>query len=923
MSRHEGAQQSPDQSVHGDALILPLDTLDRTLLPVVGGKAAQLGELIRAGFAVPAGFCITTTAYARVSASAGLDALLAELSAVPPTDTARQAALAAAVRAAILQAPLLNDITSAIVEAYRALGQGAPIPVAVRSSATAEDLPDASFAGQQETFLNVVGAQAVLDAVRRCWASLWTDRAVSYRAHQGIDPLAVRLAVVVQRMVDARVAGVLFTANPLSGKRRQAVIDASPGLGEAVVSGATTPDHFVVNTTTGEIVERRLGDKQVIIRATDGGGTQRVEQPAQRTSACLSDAQVGMLAALGARVEAAFGAPQDIEWAFDAAGQLWLLQARPITTLFPLPSDAPATDEVLRVYLCFTVQQGTFQPFTPIGISAMRVLASAIATFLGFPPQDPMHGPRFMTEAACRVFLDVTGALRSSFGRTLLSNMMAQAEIHAAAIFEQLSTDPRLSLIKTRRSALVLAIGRVLARTRLPWYLFQALLWPATARTRLLRLTDSLRAAANAPATADSRTRVATVERLFFDTLPRLLSATAPVLLGGMGTFTLASKFLGDLASEDERQIVVRGLPYNPTTEMNLALWALAQAVQTDPPAAALLENTPPAQLCDAYRGGSLPPTLQHGLAQFLATYGHRSVNELDMGVPRWSEDPTYVFSVLASYLQLRDPQQAPERQFQRAAEEAEAMLAALTRRAGRASRLRGLVVGFFLRRARALGGLRELPRFALALLLAQARALLSPVGEAMVQAGQLDHAADIFLLGFPEIHAALDGADFHSTVRERHTRYDQERRRRHVPLVLLSDGTEPVLEAAPATSAGQVLRGTPASPGRVTAAARVILDPHTAQLARGEILVAPSTDPGWTPLFLTAGGLVMEMGGAMSHGAIVAREYGIPAVVGVAGATERIQTGRSVTVDGTAGTVTFAPGHDAADSAGTAPPQT
>jgi pyruvate,water dikinase len=385
-------------------------------------------------------------------------------------------------------------------------------------------------------------------------------------------------------------------------------------------------------------------------------------------------------------------------------------------------------------------------------------------------------------------------------------------------------------------------------------------------------------------------------------------------MLGGIGTFTLAGTLLGDLASEDERQIVLRGLPGNPTTEMNLALWALAQTVQADPTTAALVQHTPPAQLSDAYRSGSLPPALQHGLSQFLASYGHRSVNELDMGMPRWSEDPTYLFGVLASYLQLRHVAQAPDRQFQQATQEAETMLAELTRRARRASRVRSLLVGFFLRRARALGGLREMPRFALALLLAQARELLSPVSHALVKANRLAHADDIWFLGLPEIEVALDGTDFRKTIDERRARYDQERLRRHVPLVLLSDGTEPTIESAAPISADHLLRGTAASPGLVTAPARVILDPHAAQLAHGEILVAPSTDPGWTPLFLTAGGLVMETGGAMSHGAIVAREYGIPAVVGVAGATELIHTGQTVTVDGITGTVTLAPGHDAAD---------
>jgi pyruvate,water dikinase len=210
-------------------------------------------------------------------------------------------------------------------------------------------------------------------------------------------------------------------------------------------------------------------------------------------------------------------------------------------------------------------------------------------------------------------------------------------------------------------------------------------------------------------------------------------------MLGGMGTFTLASKLLGELATEEERQIVMRGLPDNPTTEMNLALWVLAHVVQADPPTASLVRNTPLKQLGEAYRRRSLPSALQRGLETFLAIYGHRSVNELDLGMPRWAEDPTYLFGVLAGYLQLRDAAQAPDRQFQRAATDAEAMLRELTHRARRAGRARGLLVGFFLRRARALGGLREMPRFALALLLAQARALLLPVGDALVQAGQLE----------------------------------------------------------------------------------------------------------------------------------------------------------------------------------------
>jgi phosphoenolpyruvate synthase/pyruvate phosphate dikinase len=256
-------------------LILPLGDVDRGALPVVGGKAANLGELTRAGLPVPPGFCVTTAAYELVADGDDLRRILDDLAETPPEDTERLAELAVEARAALLAAPVPPDIIEAIREAYRALGDSAP--VAVRSSATAEDLPGASFAGQQDTYLNVVGEEALLEAVRRCWSSLWTDRAVSYRAGGGIDPRGVRLAVAVQRMVEADVAGVLFTANPLTGRRRQAVIDASPGLGEAVVSGAVNPDHFVENTTTGD--PRRKGRRNAEGRASRRGGSLAHRRP--------------------------------------------------------------------------------------------------------------------------------------------------------------------------------------------------------------------------------------------------------------------------------------------------------------------------------------------------------------------------------------------------------------------------------------------------------------------------------------------------------------------------------------------------------------------------------------------------------------------------------------------------------------------
>ena len=320
--------------------------------------------------------------------------MLAALAAGPDPATLNE--LAARARKLVLAAPVPDDIAQAV-------RRSATGPVAVRSSATAEDLPDASFAGQQDTYLNVVGADAVLDAVRRCWASLWTDRAVAYRAANRIDHRAVRLAVVIQDMVQSQVAGVMFTANPVTGRRHEAVIDASPGLGEAVVSGAVNPDHFVVDTATGRIPERRLGDKRTTIRSLPGGGTERVQTALD--GACLTDDQIRALAALGARVEALYGAPQDTEWAIDAAGALWLTQARPITTLYPIPQAGPR-DRDLRVYFCFSLAQGLYRPITPMGLSAFRVVSSSAAELFGAPVADRLAGARQFVEAGGRLFID-------------------------------------------------------------------------------------------------------------------------------------------------------------------------------------------------------------------------------------------------------------------------------------------------------------------------------------------------------------------------------------------------------------------------------------------------------------------------------------------------------------------------------------
>jgi phosphohistidine swiveling domain-containing protein len=889
--------------------VLDLADIDASMLPAVGGKAANLGELTRAQLPVPPGLCVTTEAYERVAAGAGVDDVLAVLAGTPPDDVAALTALAGRVRAALLAAPVPAPVTEAIASGYARLGGTTDVPVAVRSSATAEDLPFASFAGQQDTYLDVVGRDAVLDAVVRCWASLWTDRAVVYRATNGIDHRAVRLAVVIQRMVAAEVAGVLFTADPVTGRRRQAVIDASPGLGEAVVSGAVNPDHFVVDTATGRVVSRRLGDKRLVIRAAPGGGTEQVERPATG-EACMTDVQLRGLAALGELVESHYGRPQDIEWAIDADRRLWLTQARPITNLYPLPETTSGND--LRVYFCFSVAQGVYRPITPLGRAAFRLLATSVTRMLGLPVADPLAGPSRYAEAGQRLFVDVTPALRSRIGRAAMPLVLDVMEARSAAVLRGLFDEPRLSVTRTAYWPVLRRVLRVAARYNAPLVAGYALARPEAAIRRFDRIGGRLEARLTLPASAAPAERLDLAERVLAGETVPLAPRILPVAAAGFLMFGLAGWLLGADARPGDLQTVLRGLPNNITTEMDLELWRLASRVRADVTTVQLVLNGSGDELAARFHAGTLPPAVQDGLTDFLHRYGHRAVAEIDIGLPRWSEDPRHVLGVLANYLRLDDPTRAPDAVFARGASEAAEMIETLVGRAKRRSRLRAGLVRFALRRTRQLVGVRELPKYYLVLALAGVRRQLMMVGADLARRGLIAAAGDVSYLDLRELRGAggdlkgcdLKGSDLKSLVAARREPYETELRRRHVPRVLLSDGTEPEQAASPAGS-GDGLVGTPASAGTVTGTARVVLDPVGAHLEPGEILVAPSTDPGWTPLFLTAGGLVMEMGGANSHGAVVAREYGIPAVVGVPDATARIRTGQEVTVDGSAGTVT------------------
>ena len=905
--------------------VLRLDEIDRSMGSWVGGKAVNLGIMLGAGLPVPGGFCVTTAAYHAVVGSR-LMQLSVELNAAGPDEVTTRSVRA---RELVTGAPVPAELERELQGAYRSLGSP---PVAVRSSATAEDLDYASFAGQQDTYLNVLGETALLAAVRRCWASLWTERAVSYRISQGIAHETVALAVVVQEMVQSAVAGVMFTANPVTGSRRQTVIDASPGLGEAVVSGAVNPDHLVIETATGAISERRLGDKRILVRGRPGGGTETLEHGDRSGEAACTDLQLGRLATLGAQVQQIYGAPQDIEWAIDETGALWLTQSRPITTLYPVPTrptsrtiptsptspTSPTTPtsasvpdraggenarpDVTRVFLCLTLAQGLTRPITPMGLAAFRLMGSSVATTAGSPPAHPTLGPPAYHEAGQRVFLDFTGVIGNPIGRRAALAVFGVMEARAAAVIRRLLDDPAVGKTTSSPLAALRPVSRVLRRVGLPRRVLLAAVSPEAAYREIDELELQLRAELVLADDATPAQRLEYVQRLL-GRASLLMPTVSGYPLAGFALLALARRMLRGLLEPGDLQTVLRGLPHNVTTEMDLALWQLSADIGADADARQVLVESSAAEVAASYATGGLPRAAQDGLAAFLRRYGHRAVAEIDLGMPRWSDDPTHLVGMITNYLRRDDPALAADVQFRAAGLTATAMVATLVDRARARGRVRGAVVSFGLERARQLAGLRESPKNLLVLLLAGVRRHVQVLGEALTADHRIHSADDVFFLDLDDIRRGLAGADLQALVTQRREDYATELRRRHIPRVLLSDGTEPEALGTADTPAGALL-GSPASAGVVTAPARVVLDPVGARLEPGEVLVAPSTDPGWTPLFLTAGGLVMEMGGSNSHGAVVAREYGIPAVVGVPDATMRITTGQTVTVDGAAGSV-------------------
>ncbi|OZM81844.1 PEP/pyruvate-binding domain-containing protein [Pseudonocardia sp. MH-G8] len=826
------ATTRPDPTDRGGPttrFVLPLTELGRDDLASAGGKGANLGELVRAGFPVPDGVVISTDAYAAVVAHAGLE----------PAAAGEDGA---ALREAFAAVGIPGALRESILEAYAGLGSG---PVAVRSSATAEDLPGAAFAGQQDTYLNVVGADALLDAVRRCWGSLWTERAIAYRARRDIAQDGVRIAVVVQQMVVSEYAGVLFTANPVTGARDEVVVDASSGLGEAVVSGLVTPDHYVLDAA-GSVRERKPGRREVVVRGTAEGG---VAHRSGEEHVELPDAVLAELAALGRAVAVHFGRPQDIEWAY-AGGRVSLVQARPMTALPPPP-----------------IRLSRIQRFT---------------------------GPQFVEMMPVRPYpMDVSGWITPGIGR-MVKRMMAEIAglrfDFADVLPERDGVVDRFVPPQPHPTAKVLsAPARNLPRIRR----FRAAGWTRDPRfTRFDRAIRELSALEvrelswpelrGLPHRAHEATDLVTDLRV--DYLPRV------------GIDLLRLRVLKVLLRRTDLTGLTLGTR-SRTEDANRALAQLAAQVREDGRLRTAFALEPQA-LAERVDEDPAFARFRAALAAFLEEYGHReTASALLMSAPTWGEAPATVLGMVKVLVEDARPASEDER-----AARAEQRLLAhpLVRLTGSGPRVRRLLVdvraGIALREDTHFHGTRALPVLR--------RAVLE-MGRRLTATGVLSASDDVLHLRLEELESLDDAATVVPAEAERLRAAVRSRSARRAELAGVPLIAPAVLFGHRPDVGDALVTGTPASGGQATGPVRVIREAAEFGLLRsGDVLVCAYTNPAWTPLFQRAAAVVVDTGGLGSHAAIVAREYGIPAVMGSATGTATLVDGQVVTVDGDTGRV-------------------
>lgn len=870
-----------------NSLVLDFQEMDNTQLLLVGGKGLHLGALAKMeGIQVPEGFCVTTVGYQKaIEQNEMVHALLDQLTTLKVEDREQIDEVSKKIRQAIMEVAIPSDVVKAVAHYLSQFGN--EYAYVVRSSATAEDLPHASFAGQQDTYLNIIGKESILEHIRKCWASLFTERAVIYRMQNGFDHSQVYLSVIVQRMVFPQASGILFTADPINGNRKLLSIDASFGLGEALVSGLVSADYYQVQD--GVIVNKRVETKKMAIYGRKEGGTETKQlSPDQQKTQTLTDQQILQLARIGRQIEEHFGCPQDIEWCL-ADDTFYIVQSRPITTLYPIPE---ANDQENHVYVSVGHQQMMTDPIKPLGISVWMLTGAT---------------PMFKTGGG-RLFVDITMGLSSLDGRQNLLDVLGHSDplikdalitiiergdfikldpsdksepgpvkshkgMSSADILEEAGNDPVIvaDLIKSSETSLSALKRNIQTKSGLD--VFDCILEDMQQRRQ--RASDL-----------------------------KNLSVIMSAIHASAWINEKMNEWLGEKNVADTLSLSV---PNNVTSEMGMELLDVADVIRPYPKIVEYLQQVKDDNFLDElvqFEGGQ---QVRDAIATYLDKYGMRCAGEIDITRTRWSEKPSILVPMILSNIKNLEPG-ASKRKFEQGRQEAlkkeQDLLARLKQLPGgeqKAEETKQIID-----QIRNFIGYREYPKYDIVSRYFIYKQALLKEAERLVQANILHEKEDIYYLSFEELQETIRTNKLDYQVIDKRKNEYRLYEKLTPPRVITSDGEIITGQYKRENIPAEAIVGLAVSSGVVEGRARVILNIEGADLEDGDILVTSFTDPSWTPLFLSIKGLVTEVGGLMTHGAVIAREYGLPAVVGVENATKLIKDGQRIRVHGTEGYIEF-----------------
>lgn len=877
------------------SLVLDFQEMDKKQLGLVGGKGLHLGELSKIeGIRVPEGFCVTTIGYQRaIEQNETYQSMLNRLTMLSAEDRDQIVEISRKIRQTIMELEIPSDVVTAVTRYLSRFGEEQAY--AVRSSATAEDLPHASFAGQQDTYLNIIGVDAIMQHISKCWASLFTDRAVIYRMQNGFDHRQVYLSVVVQRMVFPEASGILFTADPMTSNRNLLSIDAGFGLGEALVSGLVSADGYKVRE--GEIIEKRIAAKTLAIYGRKEGGTETKQiDPDQQTSQTLSDEQILQLARIGRQIEAHFGQPQDIEWCL-AQDTFYIVQSRPITTLYPIPE---ASDQENHVYISVGHQQMMTDPMKPLGLSFFLLTT-----------------PAPMRTAGGRLFVDVTHHLASPESRESLLNGMGQ---HDPLLKDALMTIIDRDFIKPLPNDKKETSPSKSNKAMPPAGAQPQFENDPTIVSDLMKRTQSsievLKQNIQTKSGSDLfdfiLEDIQELKKILFD------PQSSSVFMAAMNASSWINEKMNEwLGEKNAADTLSQSVPHNITSEMGLALLDVADAIRPHPKVIDYLQHVKDDNFLDELVKLDGGQESLDAILDFLDKYGMRCAGEIDITRTRWSEKPSTLILLILGNIKNFEPNESV-RKFENGQQEAlkkeKELLERLKQlpdgeqKAKETKRKIDLIRNFI--------GYREYPKYGMVSRYFVYKQALLKEAKRLVQAGVIHKKEDIYYLTFEELHEVVrtNKLDDPGCIVEQQTKLATRKMisKRKDEYKLYEKLTPPRL----ITSEGEIITGAynrehlpvgaiaglAVSSGVIEGRARVILNMEDADLDEGDILVTSFTDPSWTPLFVSIKGLVTEVGGLMTHGAVIAREYGLPAVVGVENATKRIRDGQRIRVHGSEG---------------------